>query len=179
MTAIAGGGLLAAAFLQVAVAAADSGSDAGFTVGGLSFDDPVALSSSGVATPGYESLGALFSNAPLLAIGTDHPLGLINAGFQQFTVDDSSGTTLGTIDAHTNVQDLLGIDSAQFTVASIDPAADLTAAQAAELPADGTVYSITNLGSGFANVYEAVPNAAGTAASSITDTFVTPFGDIN
>ena len=55
----------------------------------------------------------------------------------------------------------------------------LSDSQAAALPTDGTVYSITNLGSGFANVYEAIPNADGTAASSITDTLVTPFGDVN
>jgi hypothetical protein len=50
-------------------------------------------------------------------------------------------------------------------------------AQAAELPAVGTIYSVTDLGSGFENIYEAIPNADVTAASSITDTPVTPFGD--
>ncbi|HXO57188.1 MAG TPA: hypothetical protein VN866_11685, partial [Mycobacterium sp.] len=57
VAATAGGGILAAAFLQAsdAVATAD---DAGFTVGGLSFEDPVALPGllGGVETPGYESI---------------------------------------------------------------------------------------------------------------------------
>lgn len=180
VAATAGGGILAAAFLQAsdAVATAD---DAGFTVGGLSFEDPVALPGllGGVETPGYESIFPTFFNAPLLSIGSDDALGILQTGSQQFTVEDSTGTTLGTVDTQINDQNLLGINTAQFTVVSSDPASGLSDSQAAALPTDGTVYSITNLGSGFANVYEAIPNADGTAASSITDTLVTPFGDVN
>src|SRR6202042_3116469 len=180
VAATAGGGILAAAFLQAsdAVATAD---DAGFTVGGLSFEDPVALPGllGGVETPGYESIFPTFFNAPLLSIGSDDALGILQTGSQQFTVEDSTGTTLGTVDTQINDQNLLGLNTAQFTVVSSDPASGLSDSQAAALPTDGTVYSITNLGSGFANVYEAIPNADGTAASSITDTLVTPFGDVN
>ncbi|MEB3030254.1 hypothetical protein [[Mycobacterium] nativiensis] len=180
VAAAAGGGLLTAAFLQVAVAAADSGTDA-FTIGGLTFDDPVALPGllGGEPTPGWESLSPLFSNTPVLSLGSDLALGLLNFGTQQLTVTDGSGTTLGTVDAHTAIQDLLGIETAQFTVASNDPASGLTDTQAAELPTEGTVYSVTKIGNGFYNVYEAVPNAAGTASSSISDTVVTPFGNFN
>jgi hypothetical protein len=177
--AAAGGGIVAAALLQVSVAIA-SADDTGFTIGGLSFQDPVALPGifGGEPTPGYESIFPTFFNAPLLSIGSDDALGFLQTGSQQFTVADGS-TTLGTIDTQINDQNLLGINTAQFTVVSSDPASGLTASQEAALPTDGTVYSITNLGSGYANVYEAIPNADGTAASSITDTFVTPFGDIN
>ena len=180
VAATAGGGLLAAAFLQASVAVATA-DDAGFTIGGLSFEDPVALPGlfGGEPVPGYESIFPTFFNAPLLSIGSDDALGILNVGSQQFTVEDSSNTTLGTIDTHVNDQNLLGINTAQFTVVSSDPASGLTESQAAALPTDGTVYSITNLGSGYANVYEAIPNADGTAASSITDTLVTPFGDVN
>jgi hypothetical protein len=180
VAATAGGGILAAAFLQASVAVATA-DDAGFTVGGLSFEDPVALPGlfGGEPVPGYESIFPTFFNAPLLSIGSDDALGILNTGTQQFTVEDSSNTTLGTIDTHVNDQNLLGINTAQFTVVSSDPASGLSDSQAAALPTDGTVYSITNLGSGFANVYEAIPNADGTAASSITDTLVTPFGDVN
>ncbi len=180
VAATAGGSILAAAFLQASapVAWAD---DAGFTIGGLSFEDPVALPGifGGDPTPGYESIFPTFFNAPLLSIGSDNALGILQTGSQQFTVSDHTGTTLGTIDTQVNDQNLLGINTAQFTVVGNDPAAGLTEAQAAALPTDGTVYSITNLGSGFANVYEAIPNADGTAASTITDTLVTPFGDVN
>src|SRR5690625_5350283 len=51
-----------------------------------------------------------------------------------------------------------------------DIAGVLNGMDLSDLPTDGTVYSITNIGGGFANVYEAVPNADGTAASRITDT---------
>jgi hypothetical protein len=175
VAATAGGGILAAAFLQTAVATAD---DAGFTIGGLSFEDPVALPGllGGVETPGYEAIFPTFFNAPLLSIGSDDALGILQTGSQQFTVEDSTGTTLGTVDTQINDQNLLGINTAQFTVVSSDPASGVSDSA---LPTDGTVYSITNLGSGFANVYEAIPNADGTAAASITDTLVTPFGDVN
>ena len=173
-----GAGMLSAAFLQIAVATAD---DAGFTIGGLSFEDPVALPGllGGVETPGYEAIFPTFFNAPLLSIGSDDALGILQTGSQQFTVEDSTGTTLGTVDTQINDQNLLGINTAQFTVVGSDPASGLSDSQAAALPTDGTVYSITNLGSGFANVYEAIPNADGTAAANITDTLVTPFGNVN
>jgi hypothetical protein len=181
VAAIAGSGVVAAAFLQASVAVAWA-DDTGFTIGGLSFQDPVALPGllGGEPTPGYESILPTFFNAPFLSIGSDDALGFVQTGSQQFTVEDtSSSTTLGTIDTQINDQNLLGIQTAQFTVVSSDAASGLSASQTAELPTDGTVFSITNLGSGYANVYEAIPNADGTAASSITDTFVTPFGDIN
>ncbi|MEB3024025.1 hypothetical protein [[Mycobacterium] crassicus] len=174
----AGGGLAVVAFLQAAAAVADpsdTGSDAGFTIGNLAFNDPVGTVL-GTQTAGYQSFDPLFSNAPLLALGGDNAI-ILSLGSQGFTVEDSSGATLGTVATQVNVQDLLSIDSAQFTVTSTDPATGLTATQLAELPADGTVYSITNIGGGFANVYEAVPNAGGTAASKITDTLLTPFGN--
>jgi hypothetical protein len=58
----------------------------------------------------------------------------------------------------------------------INGAAD---AYGADLPDVGTVYSVTDFGGGFENVYEATPNADGTAAVSITDYLVTPFGNID
>lgn len=178
--AAAGGGILTAAFLQAATAVADSGSETGFTIGDISFTDPVAIDAlTGTQTDGYEALTPMFANSPLLSLGSDSLLGLFSLGSQQFTIEDSSGETLGTLLTSTNVQNLLGIVTAQFTVTSSTAADGLTAAQAAELPTDGTVYSITNLGGGFANVYVAVPNADGTAASSITNTFVTPFGNFD
>lgn len=180
IAATAGGGLLTAAFLHAAVAVADSGSDTGFTIGDISFTDPVAIDAlTGVQTDGYEALTPMFATSPLLSLGSDNLLGLFPLGSQQFTIEDSSGETLGTLLTSTNVQNLLGIVTAQFTVTSSTAADGLTPAQAAELPTDGTVYSITNLGGGFANVYVAVPNAEGTAASSITNTFVTPFGNFD
>ncbi len=178
--AAAAGGLLSAAFLQAAVAVSDTGDTdtfVGFTVGDLTFNDPVATFL-GTTTPGYQALDPLFANAPLLSLGTDDAL-IVSLGSQGFTVEDSDGTTLGTIATSVNVQNLLGINSAQFTVTDADAADGLTSAEAAELPVAGTVYSITNIGGGFANVYAAVPNADGTGAATITDTLVTPFGNFD
>jgi hypothetical protein len=49
----------------------------------------------------------------------------------------------------------------------------------ADLPDDGTVYSLTNFGFGFENVYEAIPNDDGDAAANIQDTLITPFGNFD
>jgi hypothetical protein len=93
---------------------------------------------------------------------------------------DSSGTDLGSVTLGENMSNILGfIDTTQFNVVSEDAAAGLTASQTAELPAVGTIYSVTDFGSGFENIYEAIPNADVTAASSITDTLMTPFGNID
>jgi hypothetical protein len=61
----AGGGLLLAAFLQAAVAAAETeggagAGDAAFTVDGITFDP---------GSDGYDEISPLFSNAPVLGIG--------------------------------------------------------------------------------------------------------------
>ena len=41
------------------------------------------------------------------------------------------------------------------------------------------MYDVTNFGSGYENVYTDVPGAAGAPPGTVTDTFVTPFGDDN
>ena len=42
----------------------------------------------------------------------------------------------------------------------------------------GSVYDVFNLGDGIENVYTAIPGADG-AADTVTDTLVTPWGDLN
>jgi hypothetical protein len=147
-------------------------SDNAFAIDGTIFD------------PGAEGLapvGQLFGIAPILEIaggqlaipGAITPFA--TAGLEAY---DGNGTDLGSLTVGENMSNILGfIDTTQFNVVSEDAASGLTAAQAAELPAVGTVYSVTDFGSGFENIYEAIPNADGTAASSIIDTFATPFGD--
>ncbi|AEF37592.1 MULTISPECIES: hypothetical protein [Mycobacteriaceae] len=61
------------------------------------------------------------------------------------------------------MSNILGIETTQFTVTSVDAASGLTDAQLADPPTLGTVYSVTDLG-WFTNVYEAIPNADGTSA---------------
>ena len=45
------------------------------------------------------------------------------------------------------------------------------------LPAVGSVYDAFNLGNGFENIYTAIPGTTG--ADTVTDTLVTPFGNVN
>ena len=48
----------------------------------------------------------------------------------------------------------------------------------ADLPSVGSVYDVFNLGNGIENVYTAIPGASG-AADTVSDTLVTPWGDLN
>jgi hypothetical protein len=71
-----------------------------------------------------------------------------------------------------NVANLLGMSNTEFTVQGV------TAADGVEdalLPVKGTVYDVLNLGGGWQNIYIATPGEDGT----ITDTLVTPFGNID
>jgi len=167
--AVAGGGLLAAAFLQAAEAAADISGDA-FTIGGTTLD-PIG---------GYNDIIPLFGDAPLLQLGGGNLVlagPFVDANFanpQDFEAYNSDGTLLGQVDTNPTASNILGIDSAQFAVTSTDP---VTGVSADQLPTDGTVYSITNLGSGYENVYEAVPTG-GVGPADIQDTLVTPLGNV-
>jgi hypothetical protein len=167
--AVAGGGLLAAAFLQAAEAAADISGNA-FTIDGTTLD-PLG--------GGYNDIIPLFGDAPLLQLGGGNLVlaGSLLGNFanpQDFEAYSSDGTLLGQVDTNPTASNILGIDSAQFTVTSTDP---VTGVSADQLPTDGTVYSITNFGSGYENVYEAVPTG-GVGPADIQDTLVTPLGNV-
>ena len=84
----------------------------------------------------------------------------------------SSATDLGSIDTGETVANLLGLPNTEFTVLDSTP---LNGVEASQLPATGTVYDVLNLGSGTYNVYTATPGAGGT----VTDTLVTPSGNVN
>jgi hypothetical protein len=84
----------------------------------------------------------------------------------------SSATEIGTINTGVDVTNLLGLTNTQLVVTAVTPAdADITTG----LPAVGSVYDALNLGNGYENVYTALPGADGT----VTDTLVTPYGNIN
>lgn len=161
------------------VALSDSavGADA-FSIGGTTFDPFTGSGDS--ATPGfapvYQTVGAL----PLLNIGGGTP-GLSLGGTyiplpvtsQDFNIYDGTDL-LGTAHAQETVTQLLGLTTTEFVIDGVTPGAG----DAADLPEIGSVYSVLNLGGGFANVYTAIPGLDG-ADSTVTDTFVTPFGDID
>src|SRR6201992_4002821 len=169
------GGLLATAFLQGAVAAADTadavsatGADA-FTLGGFTFDP---FTSPGVE--GFDPVAQLSSAPPLLELGGGTALG-IPLATQDFEVfDPTTGTDLGSIQGNETVTSLFGLTNAEFTVASDTPADGATTA----LPTDGSVYDIFNLGNGYENEYTDIVSATG-GPDTVSDTLVTPFGNIN
>jgi hypothetical protein len=168
------GGLLTTAFLQTAVAVADAGADA-FTIGGFTFDPQLAAGGEG-----FDPVAQLTTSPPLLELGGGTALGLPLAA-QEFNVfDPTSGTELGSIEGNETIASLFGLTSTEFTVASVDPAAGGTDAS---LPTVGSVYDVFNLGNGYENVYTATPDvtaADGTVTpGTVTDTLITPSGDVN
>jgi hypothetical protein len=170
------GGLLTTAFLQVAVAAADTadvvsatGADA-FTLGSFTFDP---FTSPGVE--GFDPVAPLSGAAPVLTLGGGTALG-IPLATQDFEVfDPTSGTDLGSIDTNETVASLFGLTNAEFTVTS-----DTAAAGGSDsaLPTVGSVYDEFNLGNGYENLYTDIPGTAG-GSDTVTDTLVTPFGNVN
>jgi hypothetical protein len=165
------GGLVTTAFLQVAVAAADTAGPDAFTIGGFEFDP---INASGVE--GFDPVTTLIGAPPLLEIGGGTPLGILQIAPQNFDVfDPTGGADLGSISTGETVTDLFGLINSEFTVVS-DTAAD--GGSASDLPAVGSVYDALNLGGGYENIYTATPGADG-APDTVTDTLVTPNGDIN
>jgi hypothetical protein len=150
-------------------------SDNAFTIDGTTFDP---------GSDGFDTVIQTFGIAPLLEIAGSQittPAATIPFVTQDgVEIYDSSGTDLGSVDFGENLSNILGfIETTQFTVHSVDAADGLTDSETAELPDVGTVYTVTDFGGGFTNVYEAIPNADGTAASDITDTLITPFGNFD
>ena len=152
------------------------GADA-FTIGGTTFDPTLAGGAEGYDTV-YQIVGA----PPLLEIGGG--TGSIGPGFnfpidtQDFNVYDGTGASapeVGSIAGNEAVTNLLGLTNTEFSVESVTVA---SGADASDLPTVGTVYDVFNLGDGIENVYTAVPGVDG-AADTVTDTLVTPWGDLN
>ena len=172
-----GGGMLAAAFLSTGVALAQTeafpdvpGSDA-FTIGSYTFDpftgspaDPTegfAPLDFGTGSPSYFDTGALNTQ-----------------DFDIYTT--ASGSTTPTLDGYItateNVTQLFGITNTGFEVTGLEPTSPATDAS---LPALDSVYDVTNYGGGFYDVYSDIPSATTGAAPTITDTLITPLGDLN
>jgi hypothetical protein len=170
------GGLLTTAFLQAAAAVADvsaDGADA-FTIGAFTFD-PFTVGSTGADVEGFTPAGQLVAAPPLLQLAGGDPLGL-DLAQQNFEVfAPSTGTDLGSINTVDAVSNLLGLTNTSFTVQDVTPAAG---GSASDLPTVGSVYDAFNLGSGYENIYTAIPGTAG-GADTVTDTLVTPFGNVN
>src|ERR1700733_8871500 len=187
------GGLLTTAFLQAAVAVADTpdvvsatGADA-FTIGNYTFDPftvpPLAggasgaeggVPPSGVETEGFTPVEPFSSAPPLLTLGGGS-VGGLNSAPQYLEVYSSSGSDLGSIDAGETVTNLAGLTNTEFTVNDVFP---VSGEADSALPTVGSVYDSFNLGNGYDNVYTAIPGAIG-GGDTVTDTLVTPYGNVN
>jgi hypothetical protein len=165
------GGLVTTAFLQVAVAAADTAGAEAFTIGDFTFD-PISAS----GAEGFDPVPPLVGAPPFLEIGGGTPLGILEIAPQNFDVfDPTSGADMGSIGTGQTVTDLFGLINSEFTVESVTPVAG---GSNADLPTVGSVYDALNLGNGYENIYTAIPGANG-APDTVTDMLITPNGDIN
>jgi hypothetical protein len=191
----AAGGLLAAAYLPMAIANADSGGGAVVDVTsdaimrspapdvfGFSPDSPeTVLTVSGLPPFDQQVEGYQTFDYFITPSGDTSP---VDVG--SFNADVS---TLSLPDGFTNTEYLVTGGQTYEIGPNVTP--DLTDAH---LPTTGSVYDIANFGDGFSNDYSDVVAAStrtadgttdlltgtGTAApGTITDTFVTPFGDVN
>jgi hypothetical protein len=90
----------------------------------------------------------------------------------EFFDTSSTGTALpGSFQADSNVvTNAAGLTNAEILVTSSD---DGTSA-----PPVGSVYDVINIGSGFENFYSDVTSTTPGGADTLSDTLVTPFGDI-
>jgi hypothetical protein len=172
------GGLLTTAFLQVALAAADTGADVvsatgadAFTLGSFTFD-PFTVGATGADVEGFTPVGQLAAAPPLLQLAGQNELPS-SQSFEVFA--PSTGTDLGNINTDVDTTNLLGLTNTSFTVEQDTPAAG---GSASDLPTVGSVYDAFNLGNGYENVYTAIPGTPG-GADTVTDTLVTPLGNVN
>ena len=146
------------------------GADA-FTLSGTTFD-PITAGGAEGFDPTYSIIGA----PPLLEIGGGTAY-LAGPGSLALSLDPQDfnvyhGTTeVGSIVGNQDVTELLGLTNTEFTVDSVT-------GTSADLPTVGSVYDAFNFGDGIENVYTAIPGVDG-APDTVTDTLVTPWGDLN
>jgi hypothetical protein len=143
-----------------------------FTIGGTTFD-PITSG----ATEGFNPVFQIIGAPPLLEIGGGTPsifgttLPIAPQDFDIFSGSGSSATEVGSIVGNEDVTNLLGLTNTEFTVASVT-------GTSSDLPTVGSVYDAFNFGDGIENVYTAIPGVSG-AADTVTDTLVTPLGNLN
>jgi hypothetical protein len=148
------------------------GSDA-FTIGSYTFDPYTGGTDSTPGTQGFDTLTQGTGTSPFFDTGS-----VADQNFEVFSPASSTtpADALGTITTTENVSSLGSITNTGFDVTGVSPVAGATT----DLPAVGTTYDVTNFGSGYENVYTDVPGATAdgtTAAGTVSDTLVTPFGD--
>lgn len=101
------------------------------------------------------------------------PLNSTVQGYQEFDVDNGSGTTIGTFDADvTTTNGFFGGSSEALLVAADSGAAGTAAG---DLPPVGSEFDVQSYGGGFETIYSDLVSTTG--ANVISETLVTPMGD--
>jgi hypothetical protein len=163
-----------------------SGAPEAFSIGGFTLDPLTdAASTSTVSGEGFNLITPLVGAGPLLQIGggfLGNPAeagdGLAQQSFDVYSGSGSSATDIGNISTGVVTTNLLGLNNTEIVVTGVTPTGDATTG----LPTEGTVLDAFNLGNGYENVYTATPDVttdAGTTPGTVTDTLVTPYGNIN
>jgi hypothetical protein len=157
-----------------------TGASDAFSIGGFNLDPVLTDQLSGLPSggEGFDTISPLATAAPLLEIGggsIGDPATNGNLAIQDFNVYDSSGTDIGSIQTGVDVTNLLGLTNTQLVV---DSSSDVGTG----IPAQGTVLDAFNFGNGYENVYTATPDVTvdgATTPGTVTDTLVTPYGNID
>jgi hypothetical protein len=186
----AAGGLLAAAYLPIAIANADSGGAV------------VDVTSDAMRGPTPDVFGfSPDSPETVLTVSGLPPLFQQVEGYNTFDyfttpTGDTSPVDVGSFDADVSTLSLPdGFTNTEYLVTGGQTSYEIgpnVTTEAGNLPTTGSVYDIANFGDGFSNDYsDVLPEPArqfatdalsgtGTAETgTITDTFVTPFGSFD
>jgi hypothetical protein len=158
------------AFSNLATAADSSIGANAFTINVPGFDYTLDPVSTLLAPDTYNAVTPLAGFPPLFAAGGADFVG-ISVDTQNFNVYDAAGTDVGSIDADEFVVNFLGLTSTEEAVTSALPALGFTAA---DLPAAGTIFSVTNVAPWNTGAQDAIYLT--TPTTSATDTTVTSFG---
>ncbi len=139
------------------------------------FDAAAPLPIQSLSVPGYYSFVPA-STGQLAGINGLPPGNVAIQGYQQFDVDNSAGTQIGSFDADV-VTDSYIVGNYSEAVLVTNDTAGTAGTAAGDVPPVGSEFDFVYYGhSGFGTIYSDVPTPSGDVTS---ETFVTPLGDIN
>jgi hypothetical protein len=159
------------AFSNLATAADSSIGPDAFTINVPGFDYTLDPVSTLLAPDTYNAVTPLAGFPPLFAAGGADFVG-ISVDTQGFDVYNAGGTEVGSIQADEFVVNFLGLTSTEEVVTSATP---VLLGSSANLPAAGTVFSVTNVAPWGTPAKDEIYLA--TPTTSATDTTVTSLGN--
>jgi hypothetical protein len=158
------------AFSNLATAADSSIGPDAFTINVPGFDYTLDPFSTLLAPDTYNAVTPLAGFPPLFAAGGADFVG-ISVDTQGFNVYDTGGAEVGSVNADEFVVNFLGLTSTEEVVTSALPQLGFTSA---DLPAVGTVFSVTNVAPWHTGAEDEIYLA--TPTTGATDTTITTLG---